>query len=70
MQRAGVPDARFVDTRDLSPVAQVLFEGVTQTKDGVAIVQACKAKALDILARHQGLMVDKRKRTGNDDMQI
>lgn len=64
----GVPYVRFADTRDLSPAAQVLFEGVKQTKGGLEIVQASKAKALEILAKHKGLMVNspKRARTGKE----
>ena len=62
----GVTCVRFADTRDLSPAAQVLFEGVKQTKEGLEIIQASKAKALDILVKHKGLMVDKHKRTGEE----
>jgi phage terminase small subunit len=59
----GVPHAWFADTRDLSPEAQILFEGVKQTRAGMEIMQASKAKAFDLLARHHGLMTNRRDHT-------
>lgn len=62
----GVPYVHVADTRDLSPEAQILYEGVEQTKDGLKILTASKEKALAILAKHKGLMVDKHEVTGKD----
>lgn len=62
----GVPYAWFADTRYLSPAAQILFEGVKQTKNGMEIRLASKAKAFDLLARYQGLMTQKHEHTGKD----
>ena len=62
----GVPYAKFADTRDLSPEAQILFEGVKQTKDGMEIMQASKAKAFDLLAKHHGLMTHRHEHSGKD----
>lgn len=56
----GVPYVWHADTRDLSPAAQVLFEGVRQTKHGMEFRIASKKEAFDLLARHKGLMVEAR----------
>lgn len=66
----GVPYVRFADTRDLSPAAQVLFEGVKQTKEGLEIIQASKAEAFKVLAKAKGLMVDKHEVTGKNGQPI
>jgi hypothetical protein len=56
----------LADTRDLSPQAQILFEGVKQTKGGLGIVQASKAAAFKLLANHLGLMTQKHEIGGTD----
>lgn len=56
----------FADTRDLSPQAQILFEGVKQTKGGLEIVQASKAAAFKLLATHLGLMTKRHEVGGKN----
>lgn len=56
----------LADTRDLSPQAQMLFEGVKQTKGGPEIIQASKAEAFKLLANHLGLMTRKHEIGGRD----
>ena len=62
----GQPRAVFADTRNLSPEAAILFEGVEQTRDGVRIRMASKEKAFDILARVHRLFVARHEQTGKD----
>lgn len=45
----------FKDTRDLSPSAARLFEGVERTKHGLKIHTRDRAKALDLAAQHLGI---------------
>nr|WP_323039938.1 terminase small subunit [Gemmobacter sp.] len=62
----GWPRAVFADTRNLSPEAAILFEGVEQTRDGLKIKMASKEKAFDILARVHRLFVARHEHTGKD----
>jgi phage terminase small subunit len=62
----GRPRAVFADTRNLSPEAAILFEGVEETRDGLKIKMASKEKAFDILARVHRLMVERLEHTGKD----
>lgn len=57
----GEGEARLhiVDTRDLSPGARALFAGIKQTKDGVEVKFHSKDKALELIARHLGMLKDK-----------
>lgn len=47
------------DTRDLSPAARSLFAGAKQTKDGIEVKLHSKEKAVELLARHLGMLNDK-----------
>lgn len=49
----------IADTRDLSPGARALFAGIKQTKDGVEVKFHPKDKALELIARHLGMLKDK-----------
>lgn len=62
----GYARAVFADTRNLSPEAAILFEGVEQTRDGLKIKMASKEKAFDVLARYHRLIVDRHEHTGKD----
>jgi hypothetical protein len=62
----GEPYAVFADTRNLSPEAALLFEGVKETRDGIQFIMASKQAAFDILAKHYGLMTEKVEHTGKD----
>lgn len=45
----------FKDTRNLSPAAARLFEGVERTKEGLKIKIRDRAKCLDLAAQHLGI---------------
>ena len=62
----GRPRAVFADTRNLSPEAAILFEGVEETRDGIRIKMASKEKAFDILARVHRLIVSHHEHTGKN----
>lgn len=47
------------DTRDLSPEALAVYAGVKVTKDGIELKTRDQDKALELLARHHGLLNDK-----------
>lgn len=61
MECFGEGEARLhiADTRDLSPGARALFAGIKQTKDGVEVKFHSKDKALELIARHLGMLKDK-----------
>lgn len=62
----GIPRAVFADTRNLSPEAAILFEGIEETRDGIRIRMASKEKALDILARVHRLFVERHEHSGTN----
>lgn len=62
----GRPYAVFADTRKLSEAAAILFEGVKEGKDGLEFKMASKQAAMDLLAKHHGLLVNKHEVTGKD----
>ncbi|WP_323042872.1 terminase small subunit [Gemmobacter sp.] len=62
----GTPRAVFADTRNLSPEAAILFEGIEETRDGIRIRMASKEKAFDVLARVHRLFVERHEHTGKD----
>lgn len=55
----GITYTMFADTDNLSDDALILFEGIKETKNGIEILTASKEKALDILAKHHGLLTAK-----------
>lgn len=55
----GSPEIHIEDTRDLGPKAKLLFAGVKQTTAGVEIKMQDQGKALENVARHLGMFVDK-----------
>lgn len=62
----GRPRAVFADTRNLSPQAAILFEGVEETRDGLKIKMASKEKAFDFLARVLRLFTEHHEHTGSN----
>lgn len=54
-----------MDTRNLSPQARLLFAGVKQTKDGLEIKLRDQDKALENVARANGMFKDKVEHSGN-----
>lgn len=60
----GEPYVVFADTRDLSPEAAVLFEGVEKTREGLKFLLASKQAAFDTLAKYHGVATQKHEHTG------
>lgn len=58
---AGEGMAHFHDTRKLSAAARFLYGGVKVTKEGIEVKINSKEKALEMLARHNGMLVDRSK---------
>lgn len=54
------------DTRFLSPKAKLLYAGVKQTRDGFEIKMRDQDKAMENVARHLGMFVDRKEITGAD----
>ena len=53
------------DTRFLSPKAKLLYAGVKQTRDGFEIKMRDQDKAMENVAKHLGMFVEKKEITGN-----
>ncbi len=64
----GVSNVHVADTRDLTPAAAALYAGVKQTKDGVEVKLHSKEKALELMARHFGMLKDKLELDGKLDL--
>lgn len=60
----GVSNIHVADTRDLTPAAAALYAGVKQTKDGIEVKMHSKEKALELMARHFGMLKDKMEHSG------
>lgn len=56
----------FKDTRNLSPGAARLYEGVKRTRDGLEIKQRSREPALQLAAQHLGIAKNKTELTGKD----
>ena len=54
------------DTRDLSSAAKLLYAGVKQTRDGFEIKMRDQDKAMENVAKHLGMFVDRKEITGKD----
>jgi len=54
------------DTRFLSQKAKLLYAGVKQTRDGFEIKMRDQDKAMENVARHLGMFVEKHEHTGKD----
>ena len=61
----GNPELHIEDTRDLGPKAKLLYAGIKQTQAGIEVKFQDQAKALENVARHLGMFVDKKEITGN-----
>lgn len=60
----GHPELHIADTRDLSPKAMQLFAGIEQTQAGIKIKFRDQDKALENIAKHLGMFVDKVEHSG------
>jgi phage terminase small subunit len=54
----GIQEAWFADTRDLSPKAALLFDGVKRTVNGIEIKVKDQAAALVQVAKHLGMFTE------------
>lgn len=63
----GHGDVFVHDTRDLSPSARVLYDGVKITKNGLEVMTLDRGKALENIARHLGMFNDKLTLKGDED---
>lgn len=55
----GEGDVHFADTRKLEGAARLLYAGVKRTKDGLEVKTRDQDKAMENVARHLGMFVDK-----------
>ena len=62
----GHMDAHALDTRKLSDRSRMLYAGAKVTKEGVEIKMHDQAKALENVAKHLGMFVDRHEVTGKD----
>lgn len=61
----GNPELHIEDTRDLGPKAKLLYAGIKQTQAGIEVKFQDQAKALENVAKHLGMFVEKKEITGN-----
>ena len=52
----GIERTVIKPTEDLSPQAKILYAGMKQTRDGVQVLMHDQAKALEMVARHLGML--------------
>jgi phage terminase small subunit len=57
----GITIQHVTDTRKLTAGAKALYRGVKVTKDGLEILMADQAQAREMLARHYGVAVERKK---------
>jgi phage terminase small subunit len=62
----GHMEVHAADTRTLSPKAKLLYAGVKQTRDGFEIKMRDQDKAMENVAKHLGMFVEKHEHTGAD----
>lgn len=57
----GEGEVLFKPTAKLSPEALALYAGMKQTKDGLEVKLQDRAKALEMVARHLGMFIDRKE---------
>lgn len=62
----GLPRVHAEDTRNLKGPAKKLYAGVKQTKSGIEILMQDKGKAMENIARHIGMFIDRHEHTGKN----
>lgn len=62
----GFGDIKANDSRDVSDQAKMLFAGVEQTANGIKIKMHSQEKALEMIAKHTGMFVEKVEHSGKD----
>ncbi len=62
----GITDVLIPDTKSLSPAARKLYAGVKQTKEGIEVKMRDQDGALQNVARHLGMLVERKQISGPD----
>lgn len=62
----GVSYVYIADSRKLSAQARLLYEGVKETKNGIEVIMADRAKNLEMVARNLGMLKDEVKHDVTD----
>lgn len=62
----GITDVMIPDTKALSPSARKLYAGVKQTKEGIEVKMRDQDGALQNVARHLGMLVERKQVSGPD----
>ena len=62
----GHGEVHIEDTRELEPKAKLLYAGIKQTQAGIEIKMQDQGKALENVARHLGMFIEKKEVTGKD----
>ena len=62
----GVPYVTATDVRHMTPAAAVLFNGAKMTQHGLEVSMKNRAKPLEVIARHAGLLKDAEKGVDGD----
>ncbi|KEP68790.1 hypothetical protein DL1_08545 [Thioclava dalianensis] len=52
----GISYVHVVDTRTISPEARMVYEGMKETKQGIEVKISDRGKALEMVARHLGML--------------
>lgn len=63
----GIGREVFKDSRSLSKSAATLYAGVKRTKNGIEMMSRSKDKAIELAARHTGVIKSASDKTGEDD---
>ncbi|CQR51464.1 terminase small subunit [Paenibacillus riograndensis] len=66
----GRADLHIEDTRKLKGGARLLYAGIKENKNGIEVIMQDQAKALENVARHLGMFVDKVQHSGNVDLNM
>jgi len=62
----GHQEVHIEDTRDLGPKARLLYSGIKQTNTGIEIKFRDQDKAMENVAKHLGMFVERHEHTGKD----
>lgn len=62
----GIEWVHIADTRDMSPTARALFDGVKETRQGIEVKIQDRSKHLEMLAKHLGMFAGKGEDNPNE----
>jgi len=60
----GIPEVHIEDTCNLGPKAKLLYAGIKQTQAGIEVKFRDQDKAMENVAKHLGMFVEKHEHTG------